>query len=839
MNKGFFRKWSTTHATQTRWDGPKESPDSDALEVVFDTRSLQPILHSNCVFVAIQGEFNDGHHFLQEAHKKGIQMFWVQKDPGPKILPNCDVVEVPDSILCLQKLTRAWREANAAKIVGITGSNGKTIVKEWLSCLINAPHETHLTPRSYNSQLGVAISLWELRPQHRLGLIEVGISQPAEMDALAETTSPEFGVFTHFGNAHLEAFESPQHLLREKLKLFAHCRWVVLPGDLHEAKSMLQEMGVRIICWGAPGSGCDLEVMSQNVFAASSEISLKFRGPNQEVTFVVTLSVPGKMAHRNAMTAICAAMALGVRPDAIVQRMGVLKSLDMRMERLQTPAGTWVLSDAWTNDWSALSMAMSDLVSLPETHPKAAILGPISGMGDDASNRLESIIRKHPISKLWLVGHEWDFAIAPMDNTTFVPTLDDMLDLIQTCPEDFSSLDILVKGRRRDVFERITEQLLKQGHSTTLTIDLEAIVYNLRTLRHHVQTAVQRPLDIIAVIKASAYGASAIAVGHALARRGVNLFAVAGTQEGVELRRSGLNQRIFVFNPNPATFSTLLAHDLEPEIHSIDHLQSLLKIHRQGNHPRWPIHLKVDSGMHRLGFNPEEIPALMNRWRTENWSQNLEVASVFSHLSSAEDPDAEASNQLQFRVFQRSLAEIREALSPERHRLQSHILNSAGCIRFPEHAGDCVRIGIALYGIGPVEGLDIKLQPAISWRTTISAIREVPAGEGVGYGLTDAANHPRRIATLPVGYADGWPRHLSNGKGWVMIQGQPAQVVGRVNMDMTTVDITNINQVRVGDEATLFGDRPSIEEMADAAQTIPYEILCRISPRVRRVQVGD
>lgn len=834
MNEGFLKTWAHENAVAVRWDRAERA---DVLGLSFDTRTIDPGDPKPLVFAALKGDWRDGHAHLAEAHERGIRLFMVQEDPGPDTLPDSAVIVVQDTLLGLQQLTGAWRMALPVQVIGITGSNGKTIVKEWLSTLLGTDLLIYRSPRSFNSQLGVAVSLWGLRPEHELALIEVGISEPGEMAALERCVRPDFGVLTHLGEAHIEAFPDAPALMREKIALFRRSQWVVMPHNLSEAAAALRADGIAVHQWGPLGD-------------PAAQWQWTDRQPADDPqSFVVAgrgvwhLPARGEMAFRNALTALAAAWAIGKSSDAaLAQRMMALRDIDMRMQRLQTPEGCWVLSDAWTNDWGALTLALEDLRNLPEQRPKALVLGPLPNMDSLTAERLGQLASSERIHRVWLVGEGW----ADMD-TGSLPTqrfagVDDVLQHLRAQPNALQGHDVLVKGPRRAAFERISDRLIRHGHATTLTIDLEAVTQNLRILRHHVQAALDKPVEFLAVVKASAYGASAVAISHALRRQGVRRFAVACTEEGVELRQSGIDCTIVVFNPDPGTFAALVDHDLEPEVHDLAQIQALIAHLRtrpsaQRSQP-YPVHLKVDTGMHRLGFATSSLQTFLDAWKSGGWADSLRIESVFSHLASADDPSQDAFTAAQIRAFDQAVSTLRAALG-NAQPLRSHILNSAGAIRFPHAGGDWIRLGIALYGIAPETPLNFSLHPALSFETVVSAIRDLPPGEGLGYGHTDAAPRPRRIATLPVGYADGWPRHLSHGKGWVVIHGQRAPVVGKVCMDMTLVDVTDIEAAQSGDEVLLFGLNPTVEEVANAAGTIPYEILSRIPPRVRRLQKGS
>lgn len=800
--------------------------DDQPLHVTQDSRQFPFTRTGQTAFVAIRGQWHDGHDYVNEAYEAGARFFIVRNDAALPDWPEAEIVWSEDPIVSWQELVRCWRDACATPTIAITGSNGKTTVKEWLVQLLLPSCDVYSSPRSYNSQVGVPLALGDLGSQHELAIIEAGISEPGEMPRLQACIGPDFGVLTHLGDAHLDHFESRASLMENKLALFAGCQWVVMPAALNEAKIELEQRGTTVYTWG-DSREANLIVNSQ-VLGNGRFVQAQWK----DKSYAWTLPFSDEIAYRNAMTAALTALVWGLNPDQIAPALLEFKDLDHRMQRHRKSDGNWVLSDAYTNDWDALQLAVSDLALIPGGERKALIVGPIPGMRAGDARGLNAIVEGKGIRDIWTVGAEWESAAGQPGWRHFSST-ESALQAIEKERDAFEGAHVLVKGPRAEKFERLVNALTQQGHATRLVLDLEALAHNLRSLRNFIRLHAPSGAELLAVIKASGYGTNAPAIARVLQFHRVPLVAVACTEEGVELRKHGISMRILVLNPTPNTLSTLVAYRLEPTIHTFEQYDNLVSTLEQQGHDGapWPIHLKIDSGMHRLGFSPDELDNLIDLiGRPET-----EVKTVFSHLASAERPAHDAKTRRQIETFE----SVVKALRARNPHLQSHILNTAGCLRFPEVTGDFVRIGIGLMGIELVASKGLQLQPVVRFETSISSLHHVPANEGVGYGFEDAAAHPRTLATLPVGYADGFPRNLSNGRGAVTIRGQQARVVGKVCMDMVMVDVSHIPEVTVGDSVEIFGLHQRIEDFAAAAETIPYEILTRIPGRVAREQRGN
>ena len=819
MTVGAWKAWlehaSTVHAVTA---ASAAVSDHTPLFITQDSRALEAAKPGARAFVALPGNWHDGHAFLEEAHAKGARYFLVSDSAHLPDLPESDIVRSADPVAAWQSLTRQWRDTCGTSIIAITGSNGKTTVKEWLLQLIAPRTVAFGSPRSYNSQVGVPLALAEMTPHHAWGVVEAGISHPGEMARLADCIGPNVGVLTHLGEAHLENFASSDALRDEKLALFNGCDWVAMPGTLHAAAQALRAQGITVHTWGE--SDHDALRVSSTLQGDGRAVAAAYGG--QHLSW--TLPFSDEMGYRNAMTAALVGLVWGVPAEEVGSALDRFRDLEHRMQRIRKGDGMWVLSDAYTNDWDALGLALSDLKRIPGNAKKGAIIGPVPGMNTDGIERLKSLIAANGIDTVWAVGGAWKAASNPPWKQ--LASTEEALEALQGEDSPFDGHHVLVKGPRVERFERLTDALVQRGHTTRLVLDLEALTHNLQQLRRYIRAHCSSGTDLIGVIKASGYGTHAAAIARVLEFHRVPLVAVACTEEGVELRAHGITSRILVLNPTPDTFTALLQHRLEPTVHSEEQFEALVRELEHHDSP-WPIHLKVDTGMHRLGFAPDD-PALLRVAK----HAHVDVNSVFSHLASADRPDQDDGTRRQSEAFNRAAAALRTVCPG----IKTHLLNSSGLARFPEAAGDYVRVGIALLGVMPSGKMDLK--PVVHFETAVASLHRIPPHEGVGYGLEDATAHERILATLPVGYADGYPRSLSNGKGHVAVRGQRAPVVGKVCMDMTMVDVTSIPGVRVGDSVELFGRQLPIEDVAAAAGTIAYEILSRIPTRVLREQRG-
>ena len=801
----------------------QEANISACLRATQDSRQLPLAAADETLFIAIHGAWHNGHDYLESAHGMGARYFIVEEGAQVPELTDSDVLVASNPLLAWQDFARHWRGVCNIPTVGITGSNGKTTVKEWLMQLFAKDHNACGNPRSFNSQVGVPLALGDLLPEHDIAFIEAGISEPEEMKRHWHAIRPTLGILTHIGNAHVQNFDDVKALTREKIRLFNGCQWVVMPGQLDLAKQMLIEQDIEVKTWGEEEQDT-LRVKSQ-VHSRGRSVAIAWNG----LESIWQLPFTGEVGYRNAMTAALFALEWGLDEMHIRESLLHFQDLEHRMQRLQKSDGSWLISDAYTNDWDALQLAVQDLNRLPGQFKTAAIIGEIPGMDLEGARQVVSFIRSNEMDSVWLIGPAFQNLAGP--DETALQSVEDALELLASNPMVFQGKNTLIKGARAAQFERLIPALMHRSHSVRLELNLSALAQNLRAIRTFVREHARPATDLIAVIKASGYGTNGPAIARQLKFHGVSMLAVACTEEGVELRQHGIVSRIMVLNPEPSTFASLLQYRLEPCIHSLQQHGAFVEAWRQcGNQKPWPIHIKIDTGMHRLGFGHEEVSVLIALLK----DPVTLVKTVFSHLASADRPEQDDATRRQIKRFE-SVAHALREIQPD---IKTHLLNSSGLIRFPENSGDYVRVGIALFGVQPDGAQTLELQPVVRFHTVVSSLHNIPAGEGVGYGLEDAADHPRRVATLPLGYADGFPRNLSNGRGSVVVHGTFAPVVGKVCMDMVMVDVTNIPLAQEGDEVEVFGSEQRIEDFAANAGTIPYEILTRIPSRVQREQRG-
>jgi alanine racemase len=799
---------------------------------LFDTRQL--LEGPGTLFVALSSTRRDGHQYLAQAAQLGIPAALVsQADPHG---PGTQIV-VPDTLRALQALARQHRTQFDYAVWGITGSNGKTIVKEWLATLLaEDPTRAVVTsPRSYNSQLGVALSLLELQPTHTVALIEAGISQMGEMAGLAQMIQPTLGIFTHFGDAHDEGFASRIHKLQEKLRLFDTAQRVVCHSD----SPAVPQLGAKAFVVG-DSPAAHLRVVE----ALPAPDGWTFRLAESIGSTAPELFVPvgGPAAAYNALLAIAAARLTGLDWPLIRQGLLRLRPVSMRTEILTDNPEITLINDAYNADLASIGNALALLDSQRSHRRRRLILTDLAHQGSAAPalqrRLLDSLLPRYGSDDVLLVGPVYADLAQRDPRLRAWATTDDLLADLHY--DDFRDAVVLLKGARSFALERLMPHLSGQATATYLRVDLTALLANLDAFRHWLPPH----LAIIPMVKAAAYGIGAWQVAHELEQAGTQTLAVAFTNEGVALRQRGIMTRILVLNADPITLPQAVRQQLEPAIWSLPQLEALAQAVQQAQTRAdadlplpYPLHLELDTGMRRLGFTPSELPVVLARLAT---LPQLRVDTVFTHLAAADEPQHDDFTRQQLAEFTEALALIRQQYPAVR----AHAANTAGILRWDNTPFDAVRLGIGLYGLNPTpDPLALPLQEVGSLHSVVSQIHEYPAGTSIGYGRSARLDRPSRIATVPVGYADGIPRALSNGHGHALVGGQRCPYVGRVCMDMLMLDVTDVPGVRPGDEVVLFGSQTgprgtatlSVAELALAAQTIAYEILSGISPRVRRV----
>ncbi len=791
---------------QARWL-QKAAPEARVEQLLLDSRAITA--PRTALFFALAGQRHDGHRFLDNCYRAGVRHFVLSRAPDPGAYPEANILMVDDTLAALQQLAAYHRAQFDLPVLGITGSNGKTVVKEWLAQLLPAEFRLVRSPKSYNSQVGVPLSVWGIRPEHRLGIFEAGISRPGEMERLARIIRPTIGLITNLGPAHREGFASEAEKLTEKMRLFDSARLLVYCADQPEVAAAAEawqraKKGRQLYSWSSRGRVANLQIQPA----------------------ALRLPWTDAASIENACHCLAVVQALGVPLTRIRQRLRRLAPVEMRLELKAGINGCTVINDAYSNDLASLKIALQFARQQSRHRGLTLVLSDFLQTGATKSRfygQVAALLAEFPLRQLIAIGPEiiaLRGQLAPEVAAHFYPDTAAFLQNISQ--HDFNHELILVKGARPFAFERIARRLEKKAHKTTLEINLSALVHNLNVYNRLLQPGVRT----MAMVKAAGYGSGAAEVAKLLEFHQVDYLGVAYADEGIELRQAGVQLPILVLNPEPASFDALARYRLEPEVYSLALLDELLAFLRKNR--ILPIHLKLDTGMHRLGFEAADLPALCERLRNAG---QLQVRSVFSHLSASDNPAHDAFTHQQAATFLAMYTDIQAALGYAPLR---HICNSAAIARFPEYHFDMVRLGIGLYGIDS-GALQDQLQVVNSLKATISQIKEIPAGDTVGYNRNGPIDRPSRIATVSIGYADGLLRLAGNGRYAMLIHGQPAPTVGNVCMDMTMVDVSRIPQASEGDEVLVFGEEAPVQALAACLQTIPYEVFTNISERVKRV----
>ncbi len=758
-----------------------------------DSRSLSS--PEDSLFFALSTGKGDGHRYITQLYQRGVRSFVVSQLPEGDF-PEAVFLVVPDTLKALQLVAAEHRSHFRVPIVGITGSNGKTMVKEWLSQMLSPDYIVTRSPRSYNSQIGVPLSVWNLNDKTQVGIFEAAISQPGEMASLAAIIRPTIGVFTGLGDAHQENFNSYKQKCLEKLTLF------------REAEALVYPTGNRVV---------DICIREIN-----------FRGE------LIPVSVPEDTSPWDLDKQLCAAACryLGMAEEAVAQRLVELEPVPMRLEVMAGCNGCTLINDSYNNDPDSLRIALDFMARRPneEGRSRALILSDMqqTGQSDEALCRqIADLLRQFGVEMFIGVGTGiCSQAISLIKNSGatchFYPDTADLLS--SQVFADLHDQVLLIKGARSFHFEDLVARLEERVHETILEVDLNAIVANLNYYRSMLRPETR----IVCMVKADAYGAGSVEVGRLLQDHGVDYLAVAVADEGVELRQAGISTGIMIMNPEMTSFRTLFHYNLEPEVYSFRLLEALIHAAEREGIKGFPVHIKLDTGMHRLGFDPiADMPRLVERLQSQS---AVLPRSVFSHFVGSDSDGFDAFSARQFDLFRQG-AETLQAAYPQHHILR-HICNSAGIEHFPERQMDMVRLGLGLYGINSRNNAIINNVSTL--KTTILQIHDVPKEETVGYSRKGRLTRDSRIAVLPIGYADGLDRHLGNGHAYCLVNGQQAPYVGNICMDVCMIDVTDI-PCREGDTAVIFGPGLSPTTLAEVVETIPYEILTSVSNRVKKV----
>jgi alanine racemase len=788
-----------------------------------DSRALT--FPEDTLFIAIVSARNDGHKYIYDLYKRNVRNFMVSRQcPEFNALNDANFIVVKDTLKALQTLAANHRNTFSVPVIGITGSNGKTIVKEWLYQLLHNDYCITRSPRSYNSQLGVPLSVWEMNKDTELGIFEAGISQPEEMKNIAPIIAPTIGIFTNLGEAHQESFSSSKNKCMEKLKLFETCKTLIYNKDdkLVDICIMQANLKSSLFTFGTRDNS-DVQILSVQREDDRTLLTYSYKKKNNDYTILFT----DNASIQNSMQCLCVLLLLDIDPEIIKQRMLLLEPVAMRLEVKNGQNECILINDSYNSDINSLSIALDFLNQLAASKKmnKTLILSDIVQSGQDPMSLYQTVadlIRHKSIDRFIGIGHEITkyLSILPWENKSFYPNTEVFLQRLNIC--DFDNEAILLKGARNFHFEEISDRMAQAVNETVLEVNLNALVGNFNYFRSFLKAETKT----MCMVKANAYGSGDIEVARILQHHGCDYLAVALADEGAVLRHEGIQIPIVVMNPEPNSFQKIIENNLEPEIYSFSLLEGIIKEAERQGIKEYPVHIKIDTGMHRLGFELHQIDALIHTLKAQ---KNVMVRSLFSHLSGADDSHLDYFTETQIERFFEAKEKFDSAFD---HKIISHVLNSAGIERFHQYQLDMVRLGIGLLGISAVNSP--HLEEVCTLKTNILQIKEVPESETIGYARKGTLKRNSIIGTLPIGYADGFNRKLGNGKGKALVNGMPVPIIGNICMDLCMIDITDVN-AKEGDSVILFGNEQSIRELAYQLETIPYEILSGISKRVKRI----
>ena len=790
-----------------------------------DSRSL--CFPEQTLFFALRSKRNDGHKFIDELYRRGVRSFVVEQEPADyqTVYPDANFLKVPSPLAALQRLAERHRDEFDIPVVGITGSNGKTWVKEWLHQILMPTMKVTRSPKSYNSQIGVPLSVWLLNEQTQVALFEAGISEPGEMLALHDIIQPTIGVLTSLGSAHQENFRNMDEKCMEKLQLFRDTEVIIYPSDddtVSRCVRRSQYQGERI-GWSRYSEKAPMYVKTEG-----RKVSYIYKGVegSYEIPFIDEASI------ENSITCAIVALYLGMSPEDIAERMARLEPIAMRLEVKDGQRGLTLINDSYNSDVNSLDIALDFMNRRPDQEGKCKtlILSDIYQSGETPSElyrEVSDLLRKRGIDRFVGIGPEIMAQAAQftVGQKWFFANVDEFLQ--SSVFRNMHDEIVLLKGARPFGFEHISELLEQKVHETILEVDLNAVVENL----NHYRSFMKPETKIVCMIKADAYGAGAVEIAKTLQDHRVDYLAVAVADEGVTLRKAGITQNIIVMNPEMSSFKTLFDYDLEPEVYSFRLMDALIQAARKEGITGWPVHLKLDTGMHRLGFDPRhDIDQLIDRLKHQT---AIIPRSVFSHFVGSDSDDFDNFSAHQFELFNEGSKKIQAAFS---HKILRHMDNSAGIEHFPERQMDMCRLGIGLYGVDPrTNGI---LSTVSTLKTTILQLRHVPKEETVGYSRKGKLERDSVIAASPIGYADGLNRKLGNRHCYCLVNGQKAEYVGNICMDVALIDVTDI-PCQEGDSVEIFGKNLPVTVLSDVLETIPYEVLTSVSNRVKRVYYQD
>ena len=795
--------------------------------ILTDSRSL--CFPEETLFFALKTKRNDGHKYIADLYERGVRNFVVGTlTTEPESYPDANFLVVGSPLKALQRLASRHREQFQVPVVGITGSNGKTIVKEWLYQILSPERIITRSPRSYNSQIGVPLSVWMMNEHTELGIFEAGISEMGEMEALKPIIQPTIGVLTNIGGAHQENFTSLQDKCMEKLQLFKDCDVIVYNGDNELISSCVSKslFTAREIAWSTKDNERPLFIESIQKDDTGTTIKYRYLGFFKEyrIPFIDDASI------ENSLHCLAVALYLMVSPEDIAERMLHLEPIAMRLEVKEGKNGCILINDSYNSDFASLDIALDFMARRTEDkeRKRTLILSDILETGQSGKllyRQVAELVHSRGVNRIIGVGEEISASASRFEiEKNFFRSTSELIEsgILSTLKNEV----VLIKGARMFHFDQITDLLELKVHETILEINLNALTDNLNFYRNKLKPETK----MVCMVKASAYGAGSFEIAKTLEDHRVDYLAVAVADEGADLRKAGIGSSIIIMNPEVTAFKTMFDYRLEPEVYSFHLLEELIKAAEREGATNCPIHIKIDTGMHRLGFDPADMPRLIERLKRQS---AVIPHSVFSHLVGSDAERFDAFTRHQIETFEQAAAELQAGFS---HKILRHICNTAGIQRYPGAQFDMVRLGIGLYGIDPFTNQ--MLHNVTTLKTTILQIHDVPADETVGYSRKGVLNRNSRIAALPIGYADGLNRHLGNGKGYCLVNGQKAPYVGNICMDVCMIDVTDID-CKEGDKAIIFGDELPVTVLSDILDTIPYEILTSVSERVKRVYYQD
>ncbi len=802
--------------------GKLEGEGKGMIHSVF-TDSRSPVKSEESLFIALKGERHNGHRFISELFELGVRHFLVSEPPEASLVSGGgNFILVRDTMQALQSLAAYHRKHHQARVVGITGSNGKTIVKEWLAYLIDSDRQIVRSPKSYNSQVGVPLSVLLLEPGSELGIFEAGISRPGEMERIEKVLQPDIGLFTNLGEAHQENFSSHEQKLREKLVLFRNARTLVYCSDNEFNDRLIREAfahtSTQLVRWSR-NPGAEMEIVLTEKKTAYTTI----RGKYKEQQAEITIPFSDDASVENAVHCWLLLQQMNLFTEEVSGRFRTLPVVAMRLELKKGINSCTLINDSYNSDFVSLIVALDFLLQQNQNPNKTLILSDIlqSGKPENQLYReVADLVRSKGISRFIGIGPSVSRYASLFPSPKCYASTDEFMQRYSA--SRFMNEAILLKGARTFMFERIVEALELKTHATRLEINLNAMVNNLNYYRSLLKPGIR----MMAMVKALSYGSGTFEIANMLQFHKIDYLTVAYADEGVELRRAGIRLPIMVMNPEVRSFEAIADYDLEPEIYSQGLLEQFIHFLTLRGTKDFPVHIKLDTGMHRLGFEEEEMESLHTLLNTAG---RLRVRSVFSHLVASEDPAEDAFTHRQIERFEHMTGILRQALP---YPFLRHILNSAGIERFPDAQFDMVRLGIGLYGISTSS--HARLRQIGTLKSLISQIHRVKQGDTVGYNRAFKAERDTRVATVPIGYADGLDRRLGKGAAGFLVHGKLAPTVGNICMDMCMIDITGID-AKEGDEVIIFGDSLPVNDLARKLNTIPYEILTSVSGRVNRV----